>query len=169
MKKEKRFFSPVAASLFGLFALSLTNANFAQACMGGHAAFGNAILRAGHVTVGDDVQVPFPVVDASNANKILNPPTQLVDSKKLKISVLYIETTAKYEIASVVYRVEQEGYPPTTVRVKSNVSASGVRTRSLAPPPPDVPREPLPSVDDSFGCGGSEGGSRGSTGNGVTR
>lgn len=169
MKKETHILRSVAAFLFAHFALSLTNADFAQACMGGHAAFGNAILRAGQVTVGDDIQVPFPVVDASNANKVLNPPTQLVDSKKLKISVLYIETTAKYEIASVVYRVEQDGYPPTTVRVKSNISASGIRSRSIAPPPPDVPREPLPSVDDSFGCGGSEGGSKGSSSNGVTR
>ncbi len=137
----------------------ICNLNFAAACIGGHAAFGNAILRAGQVTV-NDVEVPFPVVNEKNANKLL-PDTQLVGSKKLKIFITYIETTAKYEIASVIYRVEQEGHPVTTVRVKSNVSASGMRTRSLAPRPPDIEREPLPAVDDVFGCGGSEGGSSG--------
>jgi hypothetical protein len=109
---------------------------------------------------------PFPTVDESNANKVLPTPVQLVGQPKLKIYVLYVETTSKYEIASVVYRVEQEGQSPTTIRVKSNVSASGVRTRSLAPPPPDVPREPLPSADETYGCGGSD---RGSSGSGVTR
>ncbi|MDZ4082624.1 MAG: hypothetical protein U1E10_06795 [Bdellovibrionales bacterium] len=134
---------------------STLSADYALGCMGGQASFANAVLRAGHVTVGDTT-VPFPVVNPGNANKVLPDPIQLVGSKTLKVHVLYIETTAKYEIASVIYKVEQEGYPPTTVRVKSNVSASGVRTRSLAPQPADIEREPLPTVNDVFDCGGSE-------------
>ncbi len=148
------------AILVGSAVLTLIgNLNPAAACIGGQRSYGNAILYAGRVTV-NDVEVPFPVVNEKNANKLL-PDTQLVGSKKLKIFITYIETTAKYEIASVIYRVEQEGHPVTTVRVKSNVSASGMRTRSLAPRPPDIEREPLPAVDDVFGCGGSEGGSSG--------
>lgn len=146
-----------------VIAFSITcalSADFANACIGGHAAFGNAMLQAGRVTV-NDIEVPFPVVDAGNANKVLTEPIQLVGSKTLKVHVLYIETTAKYEIASVIYKVEQEGHSPTIVRVKSNVSASGMRTRSIAPQPADIAREPMPKVDDVFGCGGSEGRSSG--------
>jgi hypothetical protein len=153
----------IKAALNAMITLSISFAltvDFAHACLGGHAAFGNAILQAGRVTV-NDTDVPFPVVDAGNANKVLPEPIQLVGSKTLKVHVLYIETTAKYEIASVIYKVEQDGHSPTIVRVKSNVSASGMRTRSIAPQPADIAREPMPKVDDVFGCGGSEGRSSG--------
>lgn len=150
------FKSPLETLLVCLAILVATYTESAVACIGGSASFGNAVLRAGHVTV-NDVEVPFPVVNASNANKVLDP-IPLVQRKDLKVFVVYIETTAKYEVASVVYKIEQDGYPPTTVRVKSNVTASGMRTRSIAPPV-EIPREPIPSVDDVYGCGGSEGGS----------
>lgn len=166
MHSLKRHVIYATSAILGFVAIGLAPLDFAQACMGGHAAFGNVMLRAGHVTVNDSINVPFPTVDESNANKVLPTPIQLVGQPKLKVYVLYIETTSKYEIASVVYKVEQEGLPATTVRVKSNVSASGVRTRSLAPQPADIPREPLPSTDETFGCGGSD---RGSSGSGVAR
>ena len=132
----RRFLIFVATTVLSLSTLTLTNAEFAKACMPRPADFGNALLYAGRVLVKDE-EVPFPVVDEKNANKVLTPPIQLVDAKDLKIYVLYIETTADYKIASVVYRVEQDGYPPIRVRTKSNISASGIRTRSLAPKPPD--------------------------------
>lgn len=135
----------------------------AKACLGGVAEYGNAVLRAGQVFEGD-TEVAFPAVSAENANKVLSPPLRLIDTEKLKISVLYIETTATFKIASVVYQVKQDGHETTTVQVKSNVSASGVKTRSIAPPPADIPREKMPIADYIHGCASSE-----KNGSGVSR
>lgn len=167
-KRHVNLVASIALNLSSCVAIVLAAADFAHACLGGHAAYANAILRAGHVTV-NDIAVPFPVIDETNANKVLDTPIQLVGSKTLKVHVLYVETTAKYEIASTIYKVEQEGYPPRTIRVQSNITASGIRTRSIGPKPADIPRDPMPSTEETFGCGGAERSSGGSSGTAIGR
>lgn len=137
-------------AIFGLIFSSALLSGDADACIGGIAEFGNATLTSSGASVNGKA-VAYPTITPDMRNKTLDLP--LIKQKGLEVQIVYVKSTKKNDdVVATYYRVVQEGYPPTVVRVNSNVNELGMRFRSIVIPPEG--EDPPPAIDQTYGCGG---------------
>ncbi|MBK7890392.1 MAG: hypothetical protein IPJ84_05930 [Bdellovibrionales bacterium] len=106
--------------------------------------------------------VAYPTVTPEMRNKKLDLP--VIKQKGLEVQIVYVKSTKKNDdVVATYYRVVQDGYPPTVVRVNSNVNELGMRFRSIVIPPEG--EDPPPAIDQTYGCGGSSPGHSNGTSN----
>lgn len=138
---------------FSVLLFSLLAVSAAHACMGGIAPFGKARLMSGSATYNDRV-VAYPQITGDMKNKRISVP--LIKEKDLTVEIVYVKANKNKDVVATYYLVKQEGFKPTTVRVESNITESGMVTRSLVPVKEEG--DPVPSSDQVFGCGGVQSG-----------
>ena len=137
-------------AIFGLVSTIAILSSEATACIGGVAEFGNATLTSSSASVNGKA-VAYPTVTPEMRNKTLDLP--VIKQKGLEVQIVYVKSTKKNDdVVATYYRVVQDGYPPTVVRVNSNVNELGMRFRSVVIPPEG--EDPPPAIDQTYGCGG---------------
>lgn len=148
-------------AIFGLVSTIAILSSVATACIGGVAEFGNATLTSSGASVNGKA-VAYPTVTPEMRNKKLDLP--VIKQKGLEVQIVYVKSTKKNDdVVATYYRVVQDGYPPTVVRVNSNVNELGMRFRSIVIPPEG--EDPPPAIDQTYGCGGSSPGHSNGTSN----
>lgn len=137
-------------AVFGLLFAVIVFSPQTRACLGGIAEFGNATVMSSSASVGGEA-VDYPTITPEMRNKKLDIP--VIKQKGLEIRIVYVKGTKKNDnVVATYYRVVQDGFAPTVVRVNSNVNELSIRSRSIAIPPEG--EDPPPVSDQTYGCGG---------------
>lgn len=144
-------------AVLGIVFALMSAATPVKACIGGRFEVGDITLMPSSASK-DGQPIDYPPIKPEMRNKKID--KLLSKSNDLEIRIVYVLSAKNSEeVAATFYAVKQRGYEDMIIRVNSNVSESGVRTRSLRPQAEttgrdEPPKEEPPKADEVFGCGG---------------